>query len=163
MVIASAQTCRMYAREAASSARMWVSAFWRLRKDLISSMLLALAVASISAISIIQCPYIKRELIDPDPNNFYSLTGIEELAANIQLCGLQQPILVRPIDGGRYMVVSGHRRRAAIELLAEDEPEKWEEISCLVERDEASPELQQLRLIYANANTRTMTGAELAE
>lgn len=110
-----------------------------------------------------QLEYIKRELIDPDPNNFYSLTGIEELAANIQLCGLQQPILVRPIDGGRYMVVSGHRRRAAIELLAEDEPEKWEEISCLVERDEASPELQQLRLIYANANTRTMTGAELAE
>ena len=46
-----------------------------------------------------QLEYIKRELIDPDPNNFYSLTGIEELAANIQLCGLQQPILVRPIDG----------------------------------------------------------------
>ena len=72
-----------------------------------------------------QLEYIKRELIDPDPNNFYSLTGIEELAANIQLCGLQQPILVRPIDGGRYMVVSGHRRRAAIELLAADDPEKW--------------------------------------
>lgn len=32
-----------------------------------------------------QLEYIKRELIDPDPNNFYSLTGIEELAANIQL------------------------------------------------------------------------------
>lgn len=109
-----------------------------------------------------QLEYIKRELIDPDPNNFYSLTGIEELAANIQLCGLQQPILVRPIDGGRYMVVSGHRRRAAIELLAAEEPEKWEEISCLVERDEASPELQQLRLIYANADTRAKSSAELA-
>lgn len=109
-----------------------------------------------------QLEYIKRDLIDPDPNNFYSLTGIEELAANIQLCGLQQPILVRPIDGGRYMVVSGHRRRAAIELLAAEEPEKWEEISCLVERDEASPELQQLRLIYANANTRAKSSAELA-
>ena len=109
-----------------------------------------------------QLEYIKRELIVPDPNNFYSLTGIEELAANIQLCGLQQPILVRPIDGGRYMVVSGHRRRAAIELLAADEPEKWDEISCLVERDEASPELQQLRLIYANANTRAKSSAELA-
>lgn len=109
-----------------------------------------------------QLEYIKRELIAPDPNNFYSLTGIEELAANIQLCGLQQPILVRPIDGGRYMVVSGHRRRAAIELLAAEEPEKWEEISCLVERDEASPELQQLRLIYANANTREKSSSELA-
>lgn len=109
-----------------------------------------------------QLEYIKRDLIVPDPNNFYSLTGIEELAANIQLCGLQQPILVRPINGERYMVVSGHRRRAAIELLAADEPEKWEEISCLVERDEASPELQQLRLIYANANTREKSSAELA-
>ena len=47
-----------------------------------------------------QLEYIKRELIDPDPNNFYSLTGIEELAANIQLCGLQQPILVRPSMAG---------------------------------------------------------------
>ena len=24
-----------------------------------------------------QLEYIKRELIDPDPNNFYSLTGID--------------------------------------------------------------------------------------
>ena len=30
-----------------------------------------------------QLEYIKRELIDPDPNNFYSLTGIEELAAKL--------------------------------------------------------------------------------
>nr|DAK95994.1 MAG TPA: chromosome partitioning protein [Caudoviricetes sp.] len=107
--------------------------------------------------------YLRRDLIDADPNNFYSLDGIDALAANIQLCGLQQPIVVRPAEGGRYVVVSGHRRRAAVELLAAEEPEKWAEVPCLVERDEASPELQQLRLIYANANTRTMTGAELAE
>lgn len=105
---------------------------------------------------------IKLDLIDPDPNNFYSIDGIEELAANIQLCGLQQPIVVRPIDGGRYMVVSGHRRRAAITLLAKEEPEKWAMVSCLVERDAVSPELQQLRLIYANADTRAKSSAELA-
>ena len=106
--------------------------------------------------------YLRRDLIDADPNNFYSLDGIDALAANIQLCGLQQPIVVRPIDGGRYVVVSGHRRRAAIELLAAEEPEKWAEVPCLVERDEASPELQQLRLIYANADTRTKSSADLA-
>ena len=105
---------------------------------------------------------IKLDLIDPDPNNFYSIDGIEELAANIQLCGLQQPIVVRPIDGGRYMVVSGHRRRVAITLLAQEEPEKWATVSCLVERDAVSPELQQLRLIYANADTRTKSSADLA-
>lgn len=106
--------------------------------------------------------YLRRDLIDADPNNFYSLDGIDALAANIQLCGLQQPIVVRPAEGGRYVVVSGHRRRAAIELLAAEEPEKWVEVPCLVERDETSPELQQLRLIYANADTRTKSSADLA-
>ena len=77
--------------------------------------------------------YLRRDLIDADPNNFYSLDGIDALAANIQLCGLQQPIVVRPAEGGRYMVVSGHRRRAAIELLAAEEPEKWAEVPCLVD------------------------------
>lgn len=62
-----------------------------------------------------QLEYIKRELIDPDPNNFYSLTGIEELAANIQLCGLQQPILVRPsmADGTWWFPVTGVGQRSS--------------------------------------------------
>lgn len=109
-----------------------------------------------------QLAYIPRDRIDPDPNNFYSLDGIDALADNIQLCGLQQPIVVRPYDGERYVVVSGHRRRAAIELLASESPEQWAEIPCMVERDAASPELQQLRLIYANADTRIKTGSEIA-
>ena len=112
-----------------------------------------------------QIEYIKLDLIEEDPNNFYQLTGVEELAANIQLCGLQQPIRVRPIPGEseRYRIVSGHRRRAALVLLAKENPERWSEAACIVEDDEVSPALQQLRLIYANANTRTMTNAELSE
>lgn len=111
-----------------------------------------------------QIEYIRLDLIDEDPNNFYQLSGIEELAANIELCGLQQPIRVRPIpDTNRYMIVSGHRRRKAIEMLAKDDPERWNEIPCIIESDDASPALQQLRLIYANANTRTMTSAEISE
>ena len=108
-----------------------------------------------------QIEYIRLELIDEDPNNFYLLSDIDQLAANIELCGLQQPIRVRPIpDSDRYMIVSGHRRRKAIELLAKDDPEKWAEVACIVENDTASRALQQLRLIYANANTRKMTPAE---
>lgn len=110
-----------------------------------------------------QIEYIRLHLIDEDPNNFYQLSDIDQLAANIELCGLQQPIRVRPMEGtDRYMIVSGHRRRKAIELLAKDDPEKWAEVSCIIERDEASPALQQLRLIYANANTRKMTPAEVS-
>lgn len=109
--------------------------------------------------------YIRLERIREDPNNFYQLSGIEELAANIELCGLQQPIRVReiPDSNGNYRIVSGHRRRKAVALLAEENPRKWEEVPCIVETDEVSENLQQLRLIYANANTRTMTSAEVSE
>lgn len=112
-----------------------------------------------------QIEYIRLDRIDEDPNNFYQLSGIEELAANIELCGLQQPIRVRPVPESpdRYMIVSGHRRRKALELLANENPEKWGEVACIVENDAVSPSLQQLRLIYANANTRTMTPAEVSE
>lgn len=110
-----------------------------------------------------QIEYIRLDLIDSDPNNFYQLSAIDDLAANIATVGLQQPIRVRKLDNGRYITVSGHRRRAAMELLAKDAPEQWQEIPCIVERDTVSPALQQLRLIYANANTRAMTSAELGE
>lgn len=111
-----------------------------------------------------QIEYIRLDLIEEDPNNFYQLSGIEELAANIELCGLQQPVRVRAIPGSdRYRIVSGHRRRKAVEALAQDDPERWGEIPCIIEADDASPALQQLRLIYANANTRTMTSAEVSE
>lgn len=110
-----------------------------------------------------QIEYIRLELLDEDPGNFYQLSEIPELAANIQLCGLQQPIRVRATGNGRYKIVSGHRRRAAISLLTEEDPKAWEEVACIIEQDNASESLQQLRLIFANANTRKMTDAEIAE
>ena len=110
-----------------------------------------------------QIEYLRLDQIDEDPNNFYQLSGLDELAANISLCGLQQPIRVRAKDDGRYIIVSGHRRRAALEMLMQDDPEQWGEAPCIVERDAVSPTLQQLRLIYANANTRKMTSAEISE
>ena len=111
-----------------------------------------------------QIEYIRLEKLEEDPNNFYQMSDIDHLAANIELCGLQQPIRVRSIpESDRYMIFSGHRRRKALEMLAADDPERWTEVPCIIEADEASPALQQLRLIYANANTRTMTSAEVSE
>lgn len=110
-----------------------------------------------------QIEYIPLAQIDEDPNNFYQLTDVPALADNIAMCGLQQPIRVRQKADGRYIIVSGHRRRAALEMLVTDGYEKWQEAPCIVERDEASPVLQQLRLIYANSNTRKMSAAEISE
>ncbi len=110
-----------------------------------------------------QIEYIDIDLIDSDERNFYELSGVEALAANIQLCGLQQPLLVRtsPIDPARVVIVSGHRRRAALELLAQEDP-KWRQVEVIRETAPGSDALQELKLIFANNDTRRMTSAELA-
>ena len=102
--------------------------------------------------------------IDADEKNFYSVDGVEALAANIELVGLLDPLRVRenPDMPGRYLIVSGHRRRAALWALFEENPEKWGKVPAIIEPPAASPELQELRLIYANADTRKMTSADLS-
>ena len=109
--------------------------------------------------------HIDINLLDSDERNFYALDGIDELAANIELIGLQQPIRVRanPDMPGRYFIVSGHRRRAAIWKLYEEQPEKWGKVPCIVESDAVSPAMQELRLIYANSDTRKMKDSDLAK
>lgn len=111
-----------------------------------------------------QIEYIPVDQIDPDPNNFYSLDGLDELAGNIELIGLQQPLRVRPGEDGRFIVVSGHRRRAAILLIRDGGSEMFRDgIPCIVDRGEESPAMRELRLIYANASTRVMGPAEISK
>ena len=109
---------------------------------------------------------IDIDLIDDDPKNFYQLTNLDELAANIAMVGLQDPIRVRenPDQRGRYIIVSGHRRRAAIrKLVEEDGREDLRKIPCIREMQSGSPALQELRLIYANSDTRQLTSAEIGQ
>lgn len=112
-----------------------------------------------------QIEYIDIALIDQDPNNFYMLSKVDELASNIELLGLQQPIRVRdnPDQPGRVIIVSGHRRRAALQLLVDEGKEQFREVACIREKDAGSAAMQELRLIYANADTRTMTSAEISK
>lgn len=67
-----------------------------------------------------QIEYIPLVDLQSDPNNFYQLSHLDELADNIATCGLQQPLRVRPDPDGndKYIIVSGHRRRAAVAILA---------------------------------------------
>lgn len=109
--------------------------------------------------------YIDIGLIDEDPNNFYALSNIDELCANIELVGLQQPIRLRPNPDkpGRYVVVSGHRRWTAFKKLAGEGKEQYRTIPAIIEAGAASAEMQELRLIYANSGTRKMTDFELRQ
>ena len=108
-----------------------------------------------------QIQYIDLSLIDPNPDNFYSLEGIDELAGSIEMLGLQQPLLVRPAQGGRYTVISGHRRRAALMLIRDGGSRQFADgVPCIVDRSEASAALQELKLIMANSDTRKMSSAD---
>ena len=111
-----------------------------------------------------QIRMIPLELIGDDPRNaIYSVEGIEGLADNIATVGLQDPVILRPDPdcAGHYILVSGHRRRAAFELLRQDDKKRWKEIPAIVRADGASAELQELRLIYANSDNRKLSSAEL--
>lgn len=110
-----------------------------------------------------QIEYIDIDLMDSDPNNFYRLNDIPELADSIATIGLQQPILVRDGENGHVVIVSGHRRAAAIRLLLEDGRVDLREVPCIREQDSASPALRELRLIYANSATRQLSSAEIAQ
>ena len=111
-----------------------------------------------------QITYLDPSLIVPDQNNFYSMEGIEELAGNIELIGLQQPLRVRRAPQGEvFILVSGHRRREAILRILADRPDAFPDgIPCIIEQGEASEAMRELRLIYANAATRDMSAADLS-
>lgn len=111
-----------------------------------------------------QIEYIPLDQIDSDPNNFYDLSSLEELAANIELVGLQQPLRVRadPKTLGHVVIVSGHRRRAALQKLVDEGRTEFQEVPCIREAPAASAALQELRLIYANSDTRVLSSAELS-
>ncbi len=48
------------------------------------------------------------------PRRYFAAEPMEELIASVRAHGVLQPILVRPIDGGRYEIIAGERRwRAA--------------------------------------------------
>lgn len=109
-----------------------------------------------------QITRLPLDLLDPDPDNFYSLDGLDELAGNIETVGLLDPIRVRPA-GDRYIVVSGHRRRAACMLIRDGGSQQFKDgVPCIIELGEASDALRRLRLIYANSSTRQLSAAELS-
>ncbi len=47
------------------------------------------------------------------PRHDFNEEELQELSASIKLHGILQPLLVRPIDGGKYEIVAGERRYRA--------------------------------------------------
>ena len=85
---------------------------------------------------------ISKIVTDPNqPRKTFSDESIQELAKSIDTSGLIQPISVRSIGKGNYMIIAGERRFRAISLL------KRKEIACLVHSDLNEAQILELQIV----------------
>ena len=106
--------------------------------------------------------YLPYASLIPDPKNGYSMDGIEDLARNIELVGLQQPPRVKDLGAGHYGLISGHRRYAAIGQILQRDPGAFANgVPCIIDRTDGSVALRELQLILGNADNRNKTPADL--
>ena len=113
--------------------------------------------------------------IKPDPHQprrYFEESALEELAASIAQRGVIQPIIVRPLDNGRYQLVAGERRwRAAQKAQLHEIPALVRELSdrevmalALIEnlqREDLNP-IEEARAYNRLAELEGMTQAEIA-
>lgn len=88
--------------------------------------------------------------------NFYHMNDkeIAETARTIELVGLQQYPVVKPVEGtDEYEIIAGHKRRLAVLLLLSEGKTEYETIPCKVEGTEDSIK-NRLILIFTNSTQR---------
>lgn len=102
------------------------------------------------------------EIADHPDNVAYSMDkdGIRDLAASIRRDGITDLPLVRRLARGGYQMISGHRRKAAYALLAEDDP-AFANLPCRVV-DGMSDDDALVLLHTANYFTRELNVLERA-
>lgn len=105
-------------------------------------------------------------MIDTNWKNFYAVDFQEkDLAESIKISGLLTPLGVIAGAGGRWKLISGHRRFRALRWLRDTEPdgrEKWDTVPCVVYPSPEDADREELMLIHANAQ-RIKSGAEIAK
>lgn len=99
-----------------------------------------------------------RELVRNE-KNFYGIRDIEELAALIAASGTIEPLTVTPTEDGKYRIVAGERRTAAMILRLERGDIIDPKVPCIVKTftksGALSPEdMEMLCLIASNRGQR---------
>lgn len=92
-------------------------------------------------------------------HNKYSMDDLQELATGITISGgLQEPLVLGRVDG-RYWLLSGHRRLAAITILVEEGKEKYRKVPCRY-KDMSETQLR-IELLCGNTFNRKLTDYDL--
>ena len=104
---------------------------------------------------------IDVSLLVEHPDNFYDVSDVTELKQAIVMAGgVRQNLIVEPVDGGKYRIVSGHRRCKAVKELLDEHAGIPSTVPCEIETD---PNVAQLLLITTNSSTRKLTAWERVE
>ncbi len=74
-----------------------------------------------------------------------SSAEINRLSASIEVSGIQNPLLVRPLPGGRALILDGVTRWASASRT------RLDQLPCLVLKEEADPESDLLTSVTSNA------------
>lgn len=112
-----------------------------------------------------------RELVQADIDdlvsndaNFYAVDEdkLEELKNSIALSGIMDPPTVTRTEDGKYRLISGHRRTAAVRALVKEGREDLRKVPVFV-RSPKSAAMEELELIMANSTARVLTSAEISQ
>lgn len=102
---------------------------------------------------------IDIENIEPNRNNFYENSEIEALADDIERQGLMTALVVSE-HNGKYELISGHRRLAAIKSLIADGRRRSGKVPCFIKGAKPNTETE-LDLIMLNATQRKYSDADI--
>ena len=102
---------------------------------------------------------IDIDLIEPNKNNFYEMSEIEALADDIERQGLMTALVVSEQNGGKYELISVHRRLAALKSLIADGRRRNGKVPCFIKGAKPNTETE-LDLIMLNATQRKYSDAD---
>lgn len=110
---------------------------------------------------------VKIDLADilDDENNDFEVEGGTDieiknalLKDSIEQFGLLDPLTVRPAGGGKYKLISGHRRKLAHERLVAEGKTAFQKVDCII-RESDETDAEQM-LIEANIPNRVVSDWE---
>lgn len=96
-----------------------------------------------------------------NPENFYDISDLDTLVEDIDRQGLKTPLYVVASDNNEdeYTVISGHRRKAAVQQLINNGKYGTDKLPCYIGAKKNETE-DMLDLIMLNATARVITDSE---